>query len=213
MTLSPLVPGLDAPPAPAAVERSTGASAGVPTRAPLGSDWPRALYEEFHALAEARLGKRAEDDARAPLASATTMVHETYLACAQNRAFAVLPPADVAQLFAEAMGRFLARRASEAAESQEMPLVAVDPRTRPVSSPRRPDEEIDDWVTLEEAIGALEVFDATRARMARLRLYAGLPLQDVAALFGVSTRSLEREWQYARAWLQNRVRGRRARAG
>ena len=39
------------------------------------------------------------------------------------------------------------------------------------------------------------------AKVVRLRFYAGLSVEETAAALGVSPRTVNREWQYARAWL------------
>jgi DNA-directed RNA polymerase specialized sigma24 family protein len=39
----------------------------------------------------------------------------------------------------------------------------------------------------------------------RLRLYAGLSVEETAQAMGVSTRTVQREWSYARAWLARKL--------
>lgn len=48
------------------------------------------------------------------------------------------------------------------------------------------------------------------ARVASLRLFGGLPCRLIAEAEGVSTRAVERDWAYARAWLANGLANRLA---
>jgi RNA polymerase sigma factor (sigma-70 family) len=40
----------------------------------------------------------------------------------------------------------------------------------------------------------------------KLRFYAGLSVEEVAETLGVSPRTVKRDWNYARAWLFDRLR-------
>jgi DNA-directed RNA polymerase specialized sigma24 family protein len=40
-----------------------------------------------------------------------------------------------------------------------------------------------------------------------LRFFAGLAMEEIAELLGVSTRTVEREWRFARAWLSREMAG------
>ena len=59
----------------------------------------------------------------------------------------------------------------------------------------------DDLLDLDEALGRLAVIDARGADLVKLRLYAGLSLDEAAAALGVVRRTAERDWAFARAWL------------
>jgi RNA polymerase sigma factor (TIGR02999 family) len=63
------------------------------------------------------------------------------------------------------------------------------------------DASPDDLIDLDEALGRLAKIDARGAELVRLRLYAGLSLDDAAAALGVVHRTAERDWAFARAWL------------
>jgi DNA-directed RNA polymerase specialized sigma24 family protein len=42
----------------------------------------------------------------------------------------------------------------------------------------------------------------------RLRYFAGLPIPEAAEILGVSPRTADRLWSYARAWLHQEIQGR-----
>ncbi|MBX3323440.1 MAG: sigma-70 family RNA polymerase sigma factor [Phycisphaeraceae bacterium] len=60
---------------------------------------------------------------------------------------------------------------------------------------------------LDDAIGALAREDERAAEIVRLRFYAGLGVEAVADLLGVSDRTIKRQWSYARARLYQLLSG------
>jgi RNA polymerase sigma factor (sigma-70 family) len=68
-------------------------------------------------------------------------------------------------------------------------------------------ESSDDLLALDEALGRLAAADPQTAELVRLRFYAGLPISEVARILGISPRTADRTWAYARAWLHQAVVG------
>lgn len=62
-----------------------------------------------------------------------------------------------------------------------------------------------DLLELDEALVALEHLSPRRARIVELRFFGGLSVEHVAAILGVSGRTIETDWQLARAWLRVRL--------
>lgn len=54
---------------------------------------------------------------------------------------------------------------------------------------------------LDAALTALERFDTRAARVVELHYFAGLPMTRVAEVLGVTRRTIDRDWRYARAFL------------
>jgi len=65
----------------------------------------------------------------------------------------------------------------------------------------------EDLLALDEALDKLMAIDPTAAELVRLRFFAGLPLPEVAHLLGISPRTADRLWAYARAWLHQEIQG------
>lgn len=59
----------------------------------------------------------------------------------------------------------------------------------------------DSLVALDAALSALEARDPRLVELLQLRMFAGLELAQIAPLFGVTVRQLQRDWQRARLWL------------
>ena len=62
-----------------------------------------------------------------------------------------------------------------------------------------------DLLDLDAALSELASFDPRMSRIAEMRFFAGLPLEEVAAAMDLSRSTIEREWQTARAWLFRRL--------
>jgi RNA polymerase sigma factor (TIGR02999 family) len=58
---------------------------------------------------------------------------------------------------------------------------------------------------LEEALKELTALDPRQARVVELRFFGGLDVEETADALGLSARTVKREWQTARAWLQRRL--------
>ena len=58
-----------------------------------------------------------------------------------------------------------------------------------------------DFLALEEALCALEAFDAQKGRIVELRYFAGLGIEETAEVLRISPTTVRREWRRAKAWL------------
>jgi RNA polymerase sigma factor (TIGR02999 family) len=64
----------------------------------------------------------------------------------------------------------------------------------------------EDLLALDEALAELEVEEPVKAKLVKLRYFAGLTLEESAAAMDISRATASRYWTYARAWLYDRVR-------
>jgi RNA polymerase sigma factor (TIGR02999 family) len=62
-------------------------------------------------------------------------------------------------------------------------------------------EQTIDLLELDDAMDRLAEQDGQRARVVELRFFGGLTIEEAASVLDVSTRTVERQWRYARAWL------------
>ncbi|HYK89835.1 MAG TPA: ECF-type sigma factor [Acidobacteriota bacterium] len=126
------------------------------------------------------------------------LVHEAYLRLAgreeknwQNRAhfFAIAAHAMRSILVDHARARHAKKRGGSC-ERLEIDggaqLTASDP---------------DNLILLDEALGRLAEIDQRQSKIVELRHFAGMSVEEVAAVFGVSERTILREWKIAKAWL------------
>jgi RNA polymerase sigma factor (TIGR02999 family) len=63
----------------------------------------------------------------------------------------------------------------------------------------------DDLLAVDEAIRKLQAERPHLAEIASLRYFAGLSVDETAAVLGISASTLAREWRFARAWLARQL--------
>src|SRR5438874_3683454 len=159
------------------------------------------VYDELRKLAAQKM---AQEKAGQTL-QATALVHEAYvrlIGTEQEQQWNSRGPFFAAA--AEAMRRSLIdnarrkQRRKRGGGRVRRDLDVVD-----VAAPESPD----DLVALDEALNKLAATDNAAAEVVQLRFFAGLPIPEVAELLGISPRTADRLWAYARAWLHQRSRG------
>ena len=66
-------------------------------------------------------------------------------------------------------------------------------------------ERAAELLALDEALTALAEFDPNKSHIVEMKFFGGLSNEEAAAVLGVSTRTIEREWRKAKAWLYRAV--------
>lgn len=64
-----------------------------------------------------------------------------------------------------------------------------------------------DVIALDDALESLAKFDDRKSRIVELRFFGGLTADETAEVMGISSRTVHREWDLARAWLFRELRG------
>ena len=151
------------------------------------------VYEELRALAQHRMANEQSGHT----IQATALVHEVYVRLAGPVRF--VNQAHFFKVAAEAMRRVLidhARGKGRQKRGGEGKRVAF---TSVLDLAAAPDSE--QIVAFDDAIRRLEEEGALAASVVRLRFYAGLSIDETAEALGISARTVDREWRFARAWL------------
>ena len=164
------------------------------------------VYRELRQLAAQRLAREAPGHTLQP----TALVHEAYLRLVGSDAGS-RPRWEGRRHFfgaaAEAMRRILVesarRRNSKKRGGGSAGREDLDVLDVAAPADTHPEELLD----LNDALDRLQVADATAAELVKLRYFAGLTVPEAAGVMGMSPRSIDRLWAYARAWLHAEVRG------
>jgi RNA polymerase sigma factor (TIGR02999 family) len=64
-----------------------------------------------------------------------------------------------------------------------------------------------DLLALDEAMTRLAAEEPRCAQLVKLRFFAGLTQEEAAEVLGVTRRTADRYWAYARAWLLDAIEG------
>ena len=149
------------------------------------------VYEELRRLAAAKLASEKPGQTLDP----TALVHEAFLKLGGERSFAT--KSDYLKAAAQAMRRVLvdcarARNAAKRGGGRRVDLES----DHLVSLP--PDDAVE---ALDDALSRLAPAHPQLAELVQLRHFAGLTLAQSAEVLGVSARTADTWWAYARAWL------------
>jgi RNA polymerase sigma factor (TIGR02999 family) len=159
------------------------------------------VYDELRRLAARRLAQEAPGQTLQP----TALVHEAYLRLVGT---AEEPRWEGRGHFfaaaAEAMRRILvenARRKKSLKRGGDRERREIDPDRLALP------EVSEDLLALDESLGRLAQADPQAAELVRLRYFAGLTVKQAADVLGISPRTADSWWAYARAWLLADLQG------
>ena len=182
-------------------ERKQADSAGLDEgHNPTAGDLFALVYGELHRLAEGHLRGERNDHTL----QATALVHEAYLRLNGKNALRFRDRAHLLGFAARAMRQILvehARRRGRKKRGGNARKLSLDDLFVPSHDPNF------DLLELDEALTSLATRDRRSAEVFQMRFFGGLTHSEISQVLGVTTRTVERDWRYARAWL---VRGRPA---
>ena len=149
------------------------------------------VYDELRKLAAAKLALEKPGQTL----DATALVHEAFLKLGGERSFATR--SDYLQAAAQAMRRILVDRARARNAAKRGGGRRVDLETEHLATTPR-DDAIE---ALDEVLTRLAIEQPKLAELVQLRRFGGLTLAECALVLGVSARTADTWWAYARAWL------------
>jgi RNA polymerase sigma factor (TIGR02999 family) len=157
-----------------------------------------AIYQDLRRLAVSHLQDERGDHTLQP----TALVHEAYLRLIDQR---VTDWKDRIHFFAVA-SRIIRRILVDHARERLAQKRGGDQKRIPIEEAEQlaavPGIDI---MSLDEALTELGQIDATQAQIVELRYFSGLTIEEVADVLSIGKRSVDREWQCAKAWLYCRL--------
>jgi RNA polymerase sigma factor (TIGR02999 family) len=152
------------------------------------------VYAELRRRAAAHIRR----EPRAQTLQPTDLVHEAYLRLVNQQRAVWKNRAQFFAVAAEIMRRLLVDRARAnlaAKRSGRWSRVTLD------SSAALADPVDIDVLDLDAALARLAAIDPRKSRVAELRFFGGLSLEEASEVLDLSLATVERDWQFARAWL------------
>jgi RNA polymerase sigma-70 factor, ECF subfamily len=152
-----------------------------------------AIYAQLKTIARGMLARERRDHTLEP----TALVHETFLRL-RGRGIDWQDRGHFFAVAARAMRRVLVDHAR-----------ARLAKKRPQSDERVPVEESLEFsaadpvtvLAVDDAVTRLATVDERQARIVEMRFFGGLTEEEIAEAFGISSRTVKREWRVARLWL------------
>ena len=156
------------------------------------------VYEELRHLAAQKMAQEKPGQTL----EATALVHEAYIRLVGSEAQDWNSRTHFFSAAAEAMRRILienARRKRSIKHGGRFRQVNLDDVKVAIEDPST------SLIMLDEALTKLTKKDRALAELVKLRYFAGLTLEQIAKIQGVSSRTARSYWSYARAWLHREI--------
>ena len=175
----------------------------MPTKRQEAAELFPVIYGELRRMAGRYLSRERRNHTLQP----TALVHEAWLKLQNERGVQLHGRTHGLALAAQAMRRLLMDHGRHQKRDKRgggaQPVVLDDllkaAQTEPVP--------VEDLLTLESALTRLEAEDARAAEVVILRFFSGMSNPEVAEQLGVSLRTVESEWTFAKAWLRRELAG------
>lgn len=157
------------------------------------------VYDELRHLASKRMAGMGGGLTLQP----TALVHEAWIRLCGDESRGWVDRSHFFKTAARAMRGILVDRARKKASlkrgggMQDLRIDEIE------ISNAEPEERI---LLIDEALGQLESRDAESARIVTLKFFGGLTNRQIAEIDGVTERTVERKWAYARSCLYEIVR-------
>jgi len=157
------------------------------------------IYNELHDLAHHYLrGERSGHTLQT-----TALVHEAYLRLMQQGPFQTQDRGHFLAVAARLMRQILVDYARSRGAAKRGPDCRVEIQS---GLDEEPQQQAADVVALDEVLTELAKHDPQQARIVELRFFGGLTVAETAALLGISSATVGREWSMAKAWLWREMR-------
>lgn len=156
------------------------------------------VYEELRKLAASKMANEQPNQTLQP----TALVHEAWLRLTGNENIKWNGRAHFFGAAAEAMRRILidnARRKQAARHGGGKQR--VDIQDIEIAAPAKEDE----LLAINEALEELSTVDKPKAELVKLHYFVGLTMEECAGVLSISVPTARRWWNYARAWLFQKI--------
>jgi RNA polymerase sigma factor (TIGR02999 family) len=155
------------------------------------------VHQELHRLARRHMNRERPGHTL----QTTALVNEAYLRLVDERRIVWKDRAHFFAVAAQLM-RFIlvdhARARQRAKRGGDVPRISVHDDVAG-------DDPAFAMIPVDQALGKLAQLSPRQARIAELRLFAGLGLEELAEVLAVSVATVTRDWRLARAWLQREL--------
>lgn len=166
--------------------------------AALGDLFPL-IYDELKGVARAQLAGEQTGHTLGP----TALVHEAYMNLARRTRLRPEDRTHFLNVAAQTMRRVLIDHARARKRlkrgSGETPVLLEE--VHAVMT----DQAADELVALDDALERLALANPRAAQVVERRFFAGLSLEETAEVLGVSSKTVQRDWLVARAWLRKEI--------
>ena len=130
------------------------------------------------------------------------LVHEAYLRLLDQRPFETENRAHFLAVASRLMRQILV----DYARSHGAAKRGADLRVELDASLVLPKVQSTDVIALDDALSDLARLDEQQSRIVELRFFGGLAIEDIAEVLGISSSTVKRDWNVAKAWLTRQMK-------
>ncbi len=150
---------------------------------------------ELHRLAELYLRREKPGHTLQP----TALVNEAFVRLIDGGAVQWQNRAQFFSITAQVMRRILVDHARRRQQQKRGGADAL--RVSLSQAENAAQEQSASVIALDDALAALEAFDPRKSRLVELKFFGGLSEEEIAEVMNISLRTVQRDWNLARAWL------------
>jgi RNA polymerase sigma factor (TIGR02999 family) len=158
------------------------------------------VYDELRAVADAYMGHERKGHTLRP----TALAHEAYLRLVGRNRIEWRSRAHFLAIAAQAMRRILIEHARSRGRQKRGAGLRRTCLSGVGATAGTPQIEI---LALNDALERLATVDPRKGRVVELLYFGGLTAEEVGEVLGVTGRTVERDWRYARLWLLRELSG------
>lgn len=155
------------------------------------------VYDQLRDMAR----RQFRNERRAHTLQPTALVHKAYLALVEHEKVNFEQRAHFFATAAKIMRQLLVDHARSKGRRKR----GGDRKREPLHPDTLVISQDEDVLQVEAALEKLAVVDPRQAKIVELRFFGGLTVEEVAAVLGVSKRTVEAEWTMIRAWLRKEL--------
>ena len=155
------------------------------------------VYDELRRLARAYMRRESQDHTL----ETSALVNEAYLRLIDQKSVKWQNRAHFFGVAAQLMRRILvnhARSRSRVKRGGRTQIVSLDEQAIIT-------KEVAEVIALDEALKNLAEMDPRKSQIVEMKFFGGLTTEEVAEVLKITSRTVEREWRKAKAWLNRAI--------
>lgn len=164
-----------------------------------------AIYQDMRRLAMSHMEGERRDHTLSP----TALVHEAYVKFIDQRNtdwknrlhFFAVAARIIRRILIDHAREKNAQKRGGGREADDRGMTRISIHEHDLAAPAR---DVD-LLALDEALVELATLDEQQARIVELRYFGGCTVEEVAEVLNIGKRTVDRDWQAARAWLFDRL--------
>jgi RNA polymerase sigma-70 factor, ECF subfamily len=156
------------------------------------------VYDELHRMAARYMRRESPDHTL----QTSALVNEAYLKLVDQRSVRWQNRSHFFAIAAKLLRRVLvdhARANARVKRGGDAQRLSIDAAAIALKEP------VVDLIKIDEALKRLAVIDAQKSRIVEMKFFGGLSTDEIGVCLNQSSRTIEREWRKAKAWLRREL--------